>query len=122
MAQPAREQRWGRLCWTRPRQWSPSQEACRGGGNNNKKQKNEKENEKSYEAVSGKKETVNKLVNKHIQMNKNEVGTGLVGARISECDGNRAGRDARGLELREQQPRACGGDHKEGAGQPARPN
>ena len=92
-----------------------------GGGQQQQKTKKRKRERKKL-AVSGKKETVNKLVNKHIQMNKNEVGTGLVGARISECDGNRAGRDARGLELREQQPRACGGDHKEGAGQPARPN
>ena len=72
-------------------------------------------------------------------------GEGLMGIRISECDDNRAGRGTgagghsnsepecddnragtrrvsrEGLELKEQQSRACGGDHKEGAGQPARP-
>jgi len=86
--------------------------------NNKQKTKHKKENEKSYETVSGKKETVIKLVNKHIQMKKHGAGTGLVGARISECDGDRAWGDTGGLESREQQTRACGGDHKEGAGQP----
>ena len=94
-------------------------------GNQKEKRKKKKEKENSYEAVSGKEKTVNELVNEHEKIEnekkKKKVGTGLVGARISEGDGDRAGRDTEGLGVEVQQSRACGGDHEGGAGQPGGP-